>query len=106
MDIYAKIEVCINFSHIYECIQRPLGLYLNVFVKGLSVELDPHRGVVNRLWFMPRWSNCPLVLCRASQEAVLRRTSGSFGCLCQLWPVEALKVWQKLAVFRPSEVGV
>ena len=40
-------------------------------------EVD--RGVVNWLWFSPLSSNWPVVLCRASQEAVLRRSGGSFG---------------------------
>ena len=44
----------------------------------------------------------------ASQEAVLQRSSGSFGWLCQLWPLEASKVGgtsqRKLAKIRPSEV--
>ena len=57
---------------------KPLGLFLSVFAKfcpRLSVELDPLRQSAGEwLWFSSRWSNCPLILCRASQEAVLQRS--------------------------------
>ena len=61
--------------------------------EGCQLNWNPlDRGVVNRLWFGSRWSNCPLVLCTASQEHLLQSYVGCYGWLCQLWPVEASKV--------------
>ena len=50
------------------------------------------RGVGNHQFLSLYWSDVILLLCRASQEDISQRSSGSFGRLWQLWLVEALKV--------------
>ena len=36
---------------------------------------------------------CFVILCTVSQGYPLQSYVGGFGWMCQLWPVEALKVW-------------
>ena len=46
-------------------------VFLLMFVKGCQFWLDPHRGVVNGQFLSLYRSNVVVILCRASQEAVL-----------------------------------
>ena len=99
-------------------VQQPLGLYLVPFLglsQRLSVELDPFlysdRGVVNRQFLSLYQSDVVVLLCRASQKAVLHRSGHILLSDCPLRPVEASKVrpptGQKEAKFgvgQPSEV--
>ena len=60
------------------------------------------------LWF-GRWSSYrPPILCRASQEAILRSSGHVLGLDCPSFPLESSKVGgtsrRKLAKIRPSEV--
>ena len=57
--------------------QRYKWAKIRIFGVRQPPEVD--RGVVNWLWFSPRLSNRSVILCRASQEAVLCRSGGSFG---------------------------
>ena len=53
-----------------------ISVFFSKFCPRLSVLswILWYRGVVNLLWFSPRSSNRPVLLCRASQEAVLWRS--------------------------------
>ena len=68
---WIKTKVSVNFTHI----SQAAGLFLSQFV---SSELDPvlhsDRGVVDCLWFSPRWSNRPVILCEHCQGVLLRRS--------------------------------
>ena len=65
-------------------------LSLVLCCQRLSVELDPHRGVVNWLFLSLYQSNMVLLLCRASQEAVLQRSGHVWVLNCVSFP-ERLK---------------
>ena len=102
------------FSPLYACTPAAGALFstfLGFGCQRLSVELDPHRGVVNRRFLSLYWSFRPAVLYRASQEAVLRSSSGLVVANILSFALEGSKVrgmsGQKyvfLAKIRPSEV--
>ena len=58
-------------------ISQATGVFLSEFFKfcpRLSVELDPHMGVVNWLWFSAWLSYHPPVLYIGFQECLLQRS--------------------------------
>ena len=74
-----KIKVCMYLDIISRPVSEPLGCYLVPFFglsQRLSVELDPllhsDRGVVNHQFLSLYQSDMVLLLCRASQEHIIK----------------------------------
>ena len=58
------------------------------------------RGVVNCLWFSPRWSNRPGVLCEGCQGVLLRRSGHILVLDCPSFMLKCSKVRGKNSALR------
>ena len=89
---WIKTKVSVNFTHISQAVGLLVGTFAWFLLSVLAGSPVAGEGLGDLLWFGPRWSNRPGVLCACFQEALLWSYVGSFGWLCQSWPVEAPKV--------------